>query len=123
MNFFCLLVPHGVPLNCSIEHFNSTCFTLTIGRPERLLENGVIHFEVNIITEYGDRVFRRVEVDGILTSTVFFNVTKFTQLNISISAVTLKGIGPEVVLQNRTLEDSKLYSVFCRNVFNVVLCM
>lgn len=102
---FCNLAPDGVPQHCSVWHYNSSAIVLSVGKPERLLMNGLIHYEVVVRNQFGDEITRTLEQHGDITTTVFSNLTKFMYHNISIRAATVKGPGPEFMIYNRTLED------------------
>ncbi|XP_057292100.1 uncharacterized protein LOC130614680 isoform X2 [Hydractinia symbiolongicarpus] len=98
-------VPHGPPLNCGIVHYNSTTFSLCIGKPNRYLINGNIKYNISVKNGYGDHVERIINVTGDETWTMFANMTKFMYHNITVTAFTRIGPGPSVMLYNRTLED------------------
>ena len=100
-NFF-YLVPDGPPLNCSVINNNSSSFVVSIGEPERLKQNGIIHYEAEIDNEYNQAIMRRINVDGVVTHSVFANLSKFTEHSIRIYAATRLGRGPPCEISIKT---------------------
>ena len=104
------VVPHGPPLDCSVVNYNSSSFQVSMRPPERLLINGIIHYEIDIINDYDEELHRNIQLsmESDVTSTIFANLSKFTYHNVTIYAATKFGRGLiPCIYRIRTKDDSK----------------
>ena len=112
-------MPHGIPLNCTLESPNATSLLANFTLPQLREQNGIITSYQLTINEYTQHLDSHNEIKEVNNTQlwpfhVFHGLTAFTYYNVTIAARTSVGLGPHCKLSLRTVEE-------CKNIFFLII--